>query len=279
MLSLNRTSGAWLPRLAVATSLWACALGAVSGCDPYTTLESVPLDCEDEAGYEFLLINDFEKTDDVAWWAAGDDTPYKKAEASIQTIPEGGRCGSKSASVLATSGNNDWGSLFGLNYLAQRDASAYEGISFWARSPDSTTKDFVMLLNDPNTATMDAVTSNCIDLGTTQGAQPKQVYIDGQAVATSGSATRPVLPNECGNSYTTMMLAARDWTFYTVPFSRFQQDPKPNRVPNAVLTNTGKVPGTGLLTDQLLQLILRMPKEARTELWIDNLAYYRRSAP
>ena len=72
--------------------------------------------------------------------------------------------------------------------------------------------------------------------------------------------------------------AATDWAFYTVPFNRFQQDPKPNRVPNALLTNTGNVPGTGLLTDQLLQLILRMPKEAKAELWIDNLAYYRHGA-
>jgi hypothetical protein len=280
MLNLDRTSGAWLPRLAAAAGVWLFALGAAPGCDPYATLKDVPIDCEAEAGYEFELINDFEKTDDVAWWPAGDSTPYQKTEPTIRAIPDGGRCGSKNASVLAASGNNDWGSLFGLNTLSpHNNASTYEGLSFWARAPGNTTKGFMMLLNDPNTAALDGVTSNCIDLGGGEN-NPNTitVSIDGQSVQTSGGATRPILPNECGNGYTAMMLVTSEWAFYTVPFGRFQQDPKPNRVPNAILTKVGNVPGTGLLTDNLLQLMLRMPKEARTELWIDNLAFYRRAA-
>jgi hypothetical protein len=277
MLNLHRISRAGRARRAAAAGLGVFALVVAPACDPYTTLKDVPLDCEAEAGYGFGLINDFEKTD-VAWWTAGDDTPYKKVESSIRAIPDGGRCGSKNAAVLATSGNNDWGSLFGLNVLTPRDASAYEGVSFWARAPGNSTKGFMILLNDPNTATMDAVASNCIDLGNSQGAAPTTVYVEGQAVSTSGAATRPVLPNECGNGYTATMLVTSEWAFYTVPFGRFQQDPKPNRVPNELLTQVGNVPGTGLLTQELLQLILRMPKEARTELWLDNLAYYRRAA-
>lgn len=284
MLNLHCISGAARARWAAAAGLGVFVLVTAPACDPYTTLKDVPIDCEADDGYEFLSLNNFDAVDEKVFWGAGDSTPWKvvgsdpNGNALVETISDGPRCDSNAAVVLRTSGNNDWGSLFGLNVLSPRDASAYEGVSFWARAPGNSTKGFMMLLNDPNTATMDAVASNCIDLGNNQGAAPTTVYVEGQAVSTSGAATRPVLPNECGNGYTATMLVTSEWAFYTVPFGRFQQDPKPNRVPNELLTKVGNVPGTGLLTQELLQLILRMPKEARTELWLDNIAYYRRAA-
>jgi hypothetical protein len=47
-------------------------------------------------------------------------------------------------------------------------------------------------------------------------------------------------------------------------------------VANDVLTKTGSAPGTTLLTSTLVNLTLRIPKEANLELWIDNLGFYRK---
>ena len=287
MLNLDRISGAEWSRWAAAAGLCIFALGAAPGCDPYTTLKDIPIDCGADDGYEFLSVgNNFDTIDENVFWGAGDSTPGKvagddKGYVFVESIPDGPRCDSSAAAVLRAAGNNDWGCLFGSNNVgAPRDASSYEGVSFWARSPGNTTKSFVMLLNDPNTAIVAGVgvTSNCIDLGGGENNPNITVSIDGQSVPTSGGATRPILPNECGNGYTATMMVTSEWAFYTVPFGRFQQDPKPNRVPNEVLTQVGTAPGTALLTDKLLTLIIRMPKEARTELWLDNLAFYRQAA-
>jgi len=288
MLNSDRISVTEWSRWAAAAGLCIFALGGAPGCDPYTTLKDVPIDCEADDGYEFLSLGEnFDTVDEKVFWGAGDSTPGKvvgsdsDGNALVETISDDPRCDSNAAAVLRAAGNNDWGCLFGSNSVgAPRNASAYEGVSFWARSPGNTTKGFVLLRNDPNTAIVNGVgvTSNCIDLGGGENNPTITVSIDGQSVQTSGGATRPILPNECGNGYTAMMMVSSEWAFYTVPFGRFQQDPKPNRVPNEVLTQVGVAPGTALLTDKLLTLIIRMPKEARMELWLDNLAFYRRAA-
>jgi len=262
-------------------------LGAAAGCDPYPTLKDVPVDCTVEDGYEFLILSTFDNVGDNVFWGSGDNTIGKvvgddeNGQVFVQSIPDGSRCGSNAAAVLRAAHNNDWGCLFGSNNLGgPRDAHEYEGMSFWARAPGNTTKSFVLLLNDPNTAVFTGVESNCIDMGAdaTNAAGNITITVDGQSVSTSGSVTRPTFPNECGNGYSAVMLVTSEWAFYTIPFSRFQQDPKPNRVPNDMLTKVGTAPGTALLTDQLLTLILRMPKEAIAELWIDNLGFYRKKA-
>jgi hypothetical protein len=255
-------------------------LAGAAGCDPYPTLKNDPVDCTVEDPYEFLPISTFSNFDTVGdsnWWTASDSTPgaAEAIEASIENIPEGPRCGSNAAAVLRAAHNNDWGCLFGLNSVSQHDGSQYEGLSFWARAPGNTTKGFQIQLNDPNT-TREGATSYCVDVGGNTGQPFITVSIDGQSVQTSNGVTRPTLPDECGNNYSAVMLVTTEWVLYTLPFARFQQAALPNRVPNAVLTHVGTVPGTGLLTDQILQLLIRFPKEATAELWIDNLAFYRK---
>jgi hypothetical protein len=72
------------------------------------------------------------------------------------------------------------------------------------------------------------------------------------------------------------MVVTSEWRFYPIPFSAFQQADNPNRVPNTALTDVGTVPRTGLLTSALRTLILRAPKEAEMDLWLNNLAFYRK---
>jgi len=267
------------------TGLLLLGLASAGGCEAYTTLKDVPIDCTADDGYEFLTLgNNFDTVGDNAFWGSGDSTPGKvvgddaSGDVAVRTIPDGPRCDSKAAVVLKAAGNNDWGCLFGSNNVgAPRDASAYEGLSFWARAPGNTTKGFIVLMDDPNTAVITGLTHYCTDMGsTTAGPQIITASVDGQNVQTSSSVTRPTFPEECGNQYNAVMLVTSDWAFYTIPFARFQQIALPNRVPNAVLTNVGTAPGTALLTDQIYTIIIRFPKEATAELWLDNLAFYRK---
>ena len=256
-------------------------LGGMGGCSSYPTLKEVPVDyCTADDGYEFLSVSVFDTVGETAWWTSGDSTPNKVATASIENIGDGPRCDSQAAAVLRSAGNNDWGSLFGYNNFGPgKPAAAYEGMSFWARAPGNTTKGFTLLLDDPNTANVTG--ANCKFYGTgggTGAAGGTSIDPNTGQTLSSGTISRAIYPDECGNGYTAVMLVTSEWRFYTVPFAAFHQDARPNRVPNALLTEVGPVPGTGLLTDQLKTFILRMPKEANTELWIDNLAFYNKKA-
>ncbi len=267
-------------------------LGTVgTGCESYSSLITVPIDCDAEAGYQIQVIGDFEKTAD--FWTSGDATPKRELGATLEAIPDGGRCGSQYAARLHSWYNNDWGSLFGFNNFGSLaspsttlpgGSAAYEGMSFWARAPGNTTKGFTVLLNDPNTLYEKDVlgnkVSNCDVYNIAGSGDTVPVATDPLTGVTlsGGTVTRAIYPDECGNAYAVVMLVTNDWAFYTVSFAAFRQDAKPNRVPNAVLTKAGPLPGTGLLTDQLKTLIFRMPKEAVTDLWLDNLAFYRKPA-
>lgn len=246
------------------------------GCSTYETWKDVEPDCSAADAYDFKVVSDFE-TSDPQWWPSPDSTPGAYANIAVTTIPEGPLCGSSSSAlVLSAGGNNDWGCVFGPNAFIQ-DASQYEGLSFWAMAPGNTAKGFQIILNDPNTVAIEGQTGNCIDLGGgNNGNQTVSVVVDGQSVSTSGAVTRPTLPNECGNGYSLALLATTTWQLYTIPFGLFQQDPKPNRVPNAMLTQVGNVPENGLLTDKIRGLMVRMPKNSIEELWIDNLGFYRK---
>jgi hypothetical protein len=254
-------------------------------------MKNTPLDCTAaESGYTFnYLTQSTDTSDDPAgganWWGAGDYSPdggIARADPLIETMPDGDRCGSKTADVLSTSHHNDWGSLFGFSNFAgpPKGDTSWEGIAFWARAPGDTTKGFTLLLDDPNTSNSATAPGYCVNYGGSntpgQDTTPTAYGPDGTPISTSGSATFSPYPEACGNSYSVVMSVTGEWAFYTIPFSRFQQDAKPNRVPNERLTIVGTVPGTALITDQLRNLIIRFAKEANTELWIDNLAFYKK---
>ena len=259
-------------------------IGVAAGCQPYATLVDVPVDCSVEDGYEFQTPMElFEMVGAAGWWTQGDDLATAGGvTATVDPIAEGARCGSHAALVLRSSHANDWGTLFGFNNFGPRDESAYEGMSFWARAPGNTTKGFTILLDDPNTATV-TTGGHCKDYSADGGVdggnsgQMTGTIVDQNGNVISGTSTAQPLPDQCGNSYSKVLTVTTGWRFYTLPFTQFTQGPTPNRVPNEVLTETGTVAGTGLLTSALQNLVLRMPKEAVMELWIDNLSFYRKT--
>jgi hypothetical protein len=283
---------------AICAGVLLLGLGGSVGCDTYPTNKSLPLNCSVADDYDFDLLADFEDGDKHFWGPSGDTlcnpaapdagvAGGKDASLSMAVEPindsDAGRCGSTKSLVIRSAGCNDWGSLAGFNSLGSppKDESAREGVSFWARAPGNTSKSFSLLLDDINTATEDPSTvdisirapSNCLGADGGTGQQTATIR-DTSGNVISGNSTGQPLPFQCGNSYHAGVVVTSDWQFYTIPWHAFTQDAKPNRVPNALLTETGPVPGTGLLTSKLRYLVIRFPKEADAELWIDNLGFY-----
>jgi hypothetical protein len=267
-----------------ASLLWLAGVSALAGCRAYSTTVELPVDCSATDAYDFMSIDPFDTGESPPWFGAGDALCSDGGGVYDPTPPimaiEGGRCGSDAALVLRSSGCNDWGALYGDYNFAPKDASAWEGISFWARAPGETAKGFTLVLGDKNTSTptMSVPVTNCKDYGdagvSSGGGVP--VTTDSTGNIISGGTTGPQPPPDaCGQSYNAVFTVTTDWRFYTIPFTAFTQPASPNRVPNAALTETGNVPGTGLLTSALMNLTFRMSKESRAELWLDDLSFYR----
>ena len=273
-MSLKRTMEAQLPR---ATVLLIAVTGAF-GCSPYPTLKVVPINCSVTNAYEFDP-NPVNATNASSWYTASDAlTPDAGVIVTSETI-EGGLCNDTTAGVFHALHDNDWGALFGYSNFGPRSESTYEGLSFWARAPGNTGKSFTLVLDDANT--FSASDTYCKPYNT-DAAVPGQaavtVYDPSTGTVIQVGAIGTSVTDQCGNGYAAVMFVTADWVFYTVPFSAFAQSALPNRVPNSILTDAGSVPGSGLLTNDLRGLTLRVPKEARMDLWIDQMAFYRKKA-
>jgi hypothetical protein len=302
-MSLKRNLPVRLPHavgVAVAGAL-VIGFGLMFACSTYPTYKGLSTDCTIENSYVFydpttdpqkaaLRLDNF-----VNWYVSTDYTPDAgvstgdaatnavafAALSVIDPIPDGAVCGATSAGVILFSHNNDWGGLFGPWDFGTTsvDASAFDGIAFWARSPGNTTKGLTLSLNDTNTES-DGSPGSCqnytIDGGVAVQQGSGQGGIDpstGTPLSGSGTARAP-FPNECANLYTVAIELTSDWSFYAIPFEDFQQSAKPNRVPNAVFA-AGTVPGTGLLKNALRHFVLRLPKAAVAELWLAKLGFYK----
>jgi len=199
------------------------------------------------------------------------------------TIPEGAVCGQAMALEIQAYHNNDWGALVGFYAFGPKDASANLGVSFWARAPGATNKSFTLAVDDTNTA-LDMTTDGgtCTDYsqdgGTITGTGTIIDQATGMPIGGVSSTAPP--PDSCGNSYSTVFTVTTGWVFYTFPFTVFHQSPQPNRVPNDKLPNKGPLyPESALLTNKLMNIIFRMPREATTDLWIAKLSFYRNKTP
>jgi hypothetical protein len=296
-MSLKRMSRAQLPRLARPACVLLLGLGGAVGCSAYPTLKDEPINCSADSDYEFdpNTVSTDMRCDRDSTPDSGQSLP------SPVLIEGGGRCGSNQALEISLVHNNDWGAhcpftSFRTNYVTTdggvsislpRDESAWEGLSFWARAPGNVSKGFTVYLDDANTTVMDPNYTpgghdkiyNAADGGL--GGSTINAAVDpatGQVI--SGAAVASRQPDETGNnkgnSYYVVMLVTSEWVFYTIPWKQFTQQPYPNRVPNSILTETGDVPGTALLTNQLYGLSIVPPKEAPFDLWLDKVTFYRK---
>jgi hypothetical protein len=70
-------------------------------------------------------------------------------------------------------------------------------------------------------------------------------------------------PGTCGNSFRRPVTVTENWELYLLPFDSFYQDRLPNMAPE------------GLDPTSIYHLTIRAEKEARLELWIDDIGFYR----
>ncbi len=271
------------------------ALGGAFGCNAYPTLRPVTVDCTADSAYDVQYIYTFDTVSTTNFYGSGD---HLDADVSsmpvIQPLTDGARCGSSNALLLHSEHNNDWGSLFGIYSFGPRDESAYQGLSFWARSPGNTSKTFTILLDDKNTENLaqpaicgldggtppptpvDSGTVVCKNYCMPDGGTGGVSYAVDQNGQIVGGATMNAPPADaCGNGYYFVAQITSDWQFYTFPFTAFNQLPQPNLVPNAHFPDTESTPGTHLLTSALMGLTFRMPPEANMDLWLSHLGFYR----
>jgi hypothetical protein len=287
---------------AFAGLLFAASAGCVlatAGCKAYPTWTPVPVDygCDLDDAYEQHVLYLF---DDVSpencatttpsppgcpGWTASDGSAGAVMTGAVVPIPDGARCGSSAAMLITADKNNEWGSLFGIIGFGRQNATGQEGLSFWARSTNNTNTAFTVQFNDSNTGCLvdpgdggvcPMPPSNCITYPAADGGTGVGTT-DGTGMIIPGSVTTAPEPDQCGNPYSAIVTATNLWRFYTIPFTAFHQEALPNRVPNAKLTDTGSLAGTGLIPSDLLTLVFRMPKAMRTELWIDDVGFYRKA--
>lgn len=220
------------------------------------------MDCSANDAYEQRVLQDMEGA--LSWFNFGDSTPGGFNLMEQRPITEG-RCGSAAALVLTVTGHTDWGAGFGefATGTAGVDASGYEGISFWARAPGfGRSRGFLLTVHDRNT---DADGGVCMERMAEDVASGGFTYNEAGMIVPLGGELPA--PDDCGNGFQRVVTAQRDWQLHTLPFGSFQQTANPNLIP------------TGIDRSGLYQFAINVPKDSNIELWIDDLALYRRRAP
>lgn len=276
----------------------ACALTFSPACDEAVHPPST-IDCSQADSYD--IIETYSLTTTPTWYQYGDTTPGAVETPGTvlvdggypipwtEAIENGGLCGSQVALVLQSEGFHDYGSGFGdydpgslltaclfpdgaTGANCSYDASAYQGIAFWARSPGNHTKSVTVELADgnsydsPSALTQCLYQTNFIDSGGLAG-QPTMVVVSptgvsGTGTTTTGGSGQQLPPGTCGNNFVYPLVTSDDWQLYKIPFSAFYQTATPNKEPK------GFDPST------FFWLGMIVPKEAQLELWIDGLGFY-----
>jgi hypothetical protein len=163
--------------------------------------------------------------------------------------------------------------------LCSFDASAYDGLTFWARSYDPTgaptTKGFTLMINDKkSTPGVDLLAmaiaydgdAACVpyDAGFLANGAVSYAPTGGSTGPAGGGTVSAVPPaNACGNSFAYPLLTTGEWQLYTIPWSSFNQLARPNRIT------------TGFDPSSFFSILIAAPKEAHAALWIDDLGFYR----
>jgi len=290
------TPSAWaVAPLIVGGGLWTL----IAGCSE-SWHSPVELDCSPDDTYDKIETYEL-GTPSPPWYSYGDNTPGATrtdldgdgGPFPTQAIEDGGRCGSLRSLLFVSSGYQDYGSGFGdydpgglqtlcapngTDLTGPIDASGYEGIAFWARSPGASTKTVQLEITDThsynsvNDAGMPNACTACMPYVEEAGANGVNVYTTSSVTASANVATGSSVasaeppPNSCGNNFSYWLITTDDWVFYQIPFSAFTQSAEPNRYPG------GFDPST------FFTLIVVVDKEAQLSLWFDDFGFYPKKA-
>ena len=242
------------------------------------------VDCSQADGYEFLNISDFAGAES-GWFRYADPTPggvpdptVDGSNVPVTQVEEPGRCGDVRSLKLEAYGHNFWGTGFGdwaHNDAASRaNGTGYEGISFWARSPSYANKTFLLNVDEGRTIILESSDTNPELTGTivsgtecrvpppTELGEPN-CYNGGVDSPPSGGNRIPE-PGECGNSFHTMITTTESWQLFFVPWDELVQWPCPNRLAD------------GINRADIAKFEIKFDQGTHYELWLDNIAFYRR---
>jgi hypothetical protein len=209
------------------------------------------IDCTVDDAYDLKPVPTWESPGGP-FFTAADATPGAVAAWSAAEPYPSDACGQMPALHITMSGNQDWGSVVGTYTAlsaAEGDASGYDGLSFWAKATYD--KAYTLLLSDAQT---DDLTTRPVSEG---GCDPN-ANIDERGVSR---------PEECGNLFQAMFVVTDWWQFYKIPWRQFYQEERPNRRDD------------GIDPSAIYTIIIRAPKDSTTDLWMDEFAWYRRTAP
>ena len=128
--------------------------GSVVVCDPRPPVVDPTAIIDDMEDRDGLLT--YTSGRNGSWWSANDETPggtFEPANPLPELIP-GARCGSEYAMRVTGQGFETWGSVLGLSLaygfggVMPHDASFRQGIRFWARIGDTSTKRIQLSIGD-----------------------------------------------------------------------------------------------------------------------------------
>jgi hypothetical protein len=129
------------------------ALPAVAACNALPERAPTELNCNPYPDIEDSSIFAFDQPGEADWYDFTDNTPSGVAMFGVKDLsgqPQGERCGNSQAMVIDSYGYNDWGAGFTTWTLRNggKDASGWDGISFWARTIDESDRSFNLILQD-----------------------------------------------------------------------------------------------------------------------------------
>lgn len=289
------------------TSLLSCGLllGLLGCGEDWPRAPASDVDCSAGDAYEFLNISDF-TSGDSGWFLYADKTPGGVPDPTVtpnvvvQQVPPPGRCGDLGMVQLRAYGHNEYGAGFGdyahNHEISRAKGAGYEGISFWARSPGNSDKTFMLNVDDGRTIVLPPeppdpplasglipVTAQDQDLNgdgfvgagdvarETRCRLPPAQDLGRPACYYGGAlppatATRVPEPDECGNQFHTYVTTTEDWQLVLLPWSQLKQWPCPNRLDG------------GIDPDDIAKLEIRLVQGTNYDIWLDNIAFYRRRA-
>lgn len=254
----------------------------------------VELDCSIADAYEFRNISNFNGTM-TGWYQYADATPggvpnipVDGSNVPVTLLETPGRCGDIAVMKLAAWGHNFWGTGFGdyeHNPVAARAVgTGYEGISFWARAARNSEKQFMLHVDDGRTVRLDLAVDVNGDgiIDDDEGLRPGDIVPGtscrlpppdevGEAACYNGGVDGPAsagvrvpVPGECGNSFHTRVTATENWQLVLIPWNELVQWPCPNRL------------GDEIDEADIAKFEIKFEQGTRYEIWIDNIAFYRR---
>lgn len=211
----------------------------------------------------FTPLDDFESTSEAnfSYYANPDDpsgrtlTEPPGADPNAAGLTEVNRCaGTPQASVYAlhlTGGgyvtygpNLSW--TIGTASGQARDYSAQSGVSFWARTDSTEPQLLTLTLQDVYTFPVDDVAARHCAL-----AEP--------------GAPAPALGTRCWNGGVTTRTLTNEWRLYTADFSEFVEQ-----------TWGAQSPGGKPDLTHLMSIELHFPVSSSFDLWIDDIALFKR---